>query len=119
MTILTKSSIESLTIELLEKQGYQYIYGPDIFDAVASARASIAANKINCVIIETLQSAINRLNPHIPEQQKTDFTTHARLLCFFLKIRRCPITLVDFVHSSAIFLAYKSALIELFSVRHQ
>lgn len=27
---ITESSIETFAIELLEKQGYQYIYGPDI-----------------------------------------------------------------------------------------
>ncbi len=27
---ITESAIEKITIELLEKQGYQYIYAPDI-----------------------------------------------------------------------------------------
>jgi Asp-tRNA(Asn)/Glu-tRNA(Gln) amidotransferase B subunit len=30
MTKITESSIEEFAIELLEKSGYQYIYGPDI-----------------------------------------------------------------------------------------
>jgi len=30
MTKITESAIEDHTIELLEKQGYQYIYAPDI-----------------------------------------------------------------------------------------
>jgi len=30
MTKITKSQIETFTIELLEKQGYQHIYAPSI-----------------------------------------------------------------------------------------
>jgi len=30
MKKITESDIETLTIELLESSGYQYIYGPDI-----------------------------------------------------------------------------------------
>ena len=30
MTKITENAIETFTIELLEKQGYQYIYAPDI-----------------------------------------------------------------------------------------
>jgi len=31
MTRITESAIEEFAIELLEKSGYQYLYGPDIF----------------------------------------------------------------------------------------
>ena len=30
MTRITESAIEEFAIELLEKSGYQYLYGPDI-----------------------------------------------------------------------------------------
>jgi type I restriction enzyme R subunit len=30
MTKITESAIETFAIELLEKHGYQYLYGPDI-----------------------------------------------------------------------------------------
>jgi type I restriction enzyme R subunit len=39
---ITESAIEQFAIDLLEKQGYQYIYGPDIApDSETPARQSL------------------------------------------------------------------------------
>ena len=62
MTRITESAIEEFAIELLEKQGYQYIYAPDI------APDSDTPERINfedVLLKERLQSALRRINSSI------------------------------------------------------
>ncbi|MEM7028195.1 MAG: type I restriction endonuclease subunit R [Chloroflexota bacterium] len=60
---LTESKIEDFAIKLLELQGYEYIYGPDI----APDGQSPARNAYGEVVLQThLQQAVQRLNPAIP-----------------------------------------------------
>ncbi len=63
MTRITESEIEQFAIELLEKQGYSYTYGPAIApDTDASER-----NSFEDVILENMLRAIlPKLNPLIP-----------------------------------------------------
>jgi len=60
---ITESEIEKFTIELLEKQGYEYVYAPDIApDSKTPERESFE----DVVLIDRLRSAIGRINPDIP-----------------------------------------------------
>lgn len=62
MTKITESSIEQHTIELLEKEGYQYIYGPDIApDSDSPARQSFE----EVLLLDDLRSAVGRINPQL------------------------------------------------------
>ena len=55
---ITESAIEELAIELLEKQGYQYIYAPDI----APDSETPERNRFEDVLLlERLQSAVGRI----------------------------------------------------------
>lgn len=63
MTRITESSIETFAIDLLQRAGYQYIYGPTIApDGEAPERESFG----NVLLIERVKAAIARLNPSIP-----------------------------------------------------
>ena len=63
MNKITESEIEQFTIELLEKQGYHYIYAPDIaFDSDTPERESFG----DVLLLERLQAAVGRINPSIP-----------------------------------------------------
>lgn len=45
MTKITENTIEAFAIELLDKLGYEYIYGPDIaHDGINPERNSYAVN---------------------------------------------------------------------------
>jgi len=58
MTRITESAIEEFAIELLEKQGYQYIYAPDI----APDSDTPERNRFEDVLLlERLQSAVGRI----------------------------------------------------------
>ncbi len=60
---ITENTIEEFTIELLERLGYQYIYGPDIaHDGERPERNSYE----DVLLIERLQNAIRRINPKVP-----------------------------------------------------
>ena len=60
---ITESVIETFAIELLEKQGYQYIYAPDIApDGERPGRQSYE----DVLLTERLQIAIRRINPNVP-----------------------------------------------------
>ncbi len=74
MIKITENAIENLCIELLKKQGYEYIYGPDIApvsdnpqrssfeDVLLSARLSDAVARINSKIsYEAQQEAIKEI----------------------------------------------------------
>jgi len=63
MNEITESEIEQFAIELLEKQGYQYIYAPDIApDGDRLERESFE----DVLLLERLQTAVGRINPDIP-----------------------------------------------------
>ncbi len=66
---VTESEIEKFAIELLEKQGYQYIYGPSIApDSETTERQSFE----DVLLIERLQTAVGRINPSIPADIRED-----------------------------------------------
>jgi len=57
MTRITESAIEAFAIELLEKQGYHYIYGPSIApDSASPERASFE----EVLLLGRLQTAVAR-----------------------------------------------------------
>lgn len=66
MTRITESDIEQLAIDLLEKQGFQYIYAPDGEKPERNSYDEV-------LLIERLQNAIRKINPIIPAdaQQET------------------------------------------------
>ena len=59
MTRITENTIEAFAIELLDKLGYEYIYGPDIaHDGINPERNSYA----QVLLLGRLQSAVKRIN---------------------------------------------------------
>ena len=69
MTKITESKIEEFAIELLEKQGYQYIYAPDIApDSDTPQRESFE----DVLLTERLNETVGRINPDIPADARTD-----------------------------------------------
>ncbi|MFC1634139.1 type I restriction endonuclease subunit R [Planctomycetota bacterium] len=69
MERITESAIETFAIDLLEKQGYQYIYAPSIApDSDTPERQSFE----DVVLLERLQSAIGRINSSIPGDIRED-----------------------------------------------
>lgn len=69
MTKITESAIEKFTIDLLEKAGYHYIYGPTIApDGETPERESFE----DVLLIERLQKAIGRINPTVPQECRED-----------------------------------------------
>lgn len=66
---ITESVIEELAIELLEKQGYRYIYVPDIApDGENPERDSFE----DVLLLERLRRAVGRINPSIPADARED-----------------------------------------------
>ncbi len=66
---LTESAIEAFAIELLEKQGYQYIYGPSIApDSDTPVRASFE----EVILTERIKAAVARINPTVPADARDD-----------------------------------------------
>ena len=63
MTKLTESTIENWAIELLQAQGYTYLYGPDMAPESATAER---ARYDEVVLVERLRAAVRRINPLIP-----------------------------------------------------
>lgn len=62
-TRIAESDIESHAIELLEKQGYEYVYGPSIApDSATPERASFE----DVLLRDRLKNAVQRINPTIP-----------------------------------------------------
>lgn len=69
MEKITESAIEKFAIELLEKQEYTYIYGPDIApDSETPERQSFE----EVLLLERLQRAIRRINPDVPPDSCED-----------------------------------------------
>jgi len=63
MTRITENTIETFTIELLEKLGYAYIYAPDIApDSENPERESFE----QVLLVQRLQNAVRKINPSIP-----------------------------------------------------
>lgn len=69
MNKITESAIEQFAIELLEKSGYQYVYGPDIApDSITPERQSFE----DVLLIERLTVAMSRINPNVPADARED-----------------------------------------------
>jgi type I restriction enzyme R subunit len=69
MTKITESQIEKYGIELLETQGYHYLYGPNIApDSSTPARASFD----DVLLLDHLRKAVNRINPAIPADAREE-----------------------------------------------
>ena len=63
MTRITEHSIESFTIELLDKLGYEYIYAPNIApDGETPERETYE----QVLLVERIQNAVKRINKFIP-----------------------------------------------------
>jgi type I restriction enzyme R subunit len=68
-TRIIESSVENYAIELLEKQGYQYIYGPTIApDSDTPARSSFE----EVLLLDHLRSALARINPTVSGDVRED-----------------------------------------------
>lgn len=66
---ITESAVEKFAVELLEKQGYDYYYGPDIApDGDTPARLSFE----EVLLLEKLKEAVTRINPAIPADARED-----------------------------------------------
>lgn len=69
MTKITESQIEAFAIELLQEQGYEYIYAPDIApDGETPERESYE----QVLLMERLRKAVRRINPDIPAEQQEE-----------------------------------------------
>ncbi|CAK0749800.1 type I restriction enzyme, R subunit [Gammaproteobacteria bacterium] len=69
MPRLMESDIESFAIALLERQGYQYIYGPSIApDSDTPERTSFE----DVLFLEKLKTAVARINPTVPADARED-----------------------------------------------
>lgn len=64
MTRLTESSIEDFAIKLLEAQGYQYIYGPEI---APDGERSERGRYDEVLLTNRLEAAVKRINPNLPK----------------------------------------------------
>lgn len=66
---ITESVIEKFAVELLEKQDFRYIYGPDIApDSKNPERESFE----NVILIERLKKSATRINPETPQDIRED-----------------------------------------------
>src|SRR5665648_766397 len=66
---ITESEIEQFAIELLEHQGYHYIYAPDIApDSDTPARNTFE----DVLLLNRLRTAVARINPTIPKDARED-----------------------------------------------
>src|SRR3989339_698088 len=66
---ITESEIERFALELLEKSGYQYIYGPDIApDSQTPERQSFE----DVILLERLTAAVARINPKLSAEVRED-----------------------------------------------
>lgn len=69
MTKITESDIEKFAIDLLEKHGYQYIYGPDIApDSEGPERQTFD----QVLLFDRLKRAVGRINPKVPPEARED-----------------------------------------------
>lgn len=63
MPKITENDIELMAIELLEKQGFEYIYGPDIAPEMEGAERESFEE---VVLKERLEKVVRKINPGIP-----------------------------------------------------
>jgi type I site-specific restriction-modification system R (restriction) subunit/very-short-patch-repair endonuclease len=74
---LTESAIETFAIELFEKLGYQYVYGPSIApDSESPEREHFE----DVLLLERLRSAVARINPSIPADAREEAVKQIRRL---------------------------------------
>ncbi|MEA1970823.1 MAG: type I restriction endonuclease, partial [Thermodesulfobacteriota bacterium] len=66
---ITESAIEKFAIELLEKQGYQYIYSPSIAPDSKTPERQLFEDVL---LMERLRSAVGRINSSIPADIRED-----------------------------------------------
>ena len=69
MMKITESEIEEFAINLLEKQGYRYMYGPDISP---EGNNPLRDGFDEVILEEKLKAAIRRINPGISEEAEVD-----------------------------------------------
>ncbi len=69
MTLLTESHIEEFSIQLLQKQGYQYFYGPEI---AAGEKNPLRSNFEDVLLIDKLKEAIDRINPKVSKEAREE-----------------------------------------------
>ena len=66
---IIESAFEQFALNLPEKQGYQYIHGPDLApDSETPARQSFE----DVLLLEKLRKAVARINPTIPADVRED-----------------------------------------------
>ena len=69
MNKITENAIEALAIQLLESQGFDYIYAPDIApESDTPERSSFE----EVLLLDRLKSAVSRINPDIPPEARND-----------------------------------------------
>lgn len=69
MSKITEQAIETLAIELLENQGFEYLYGPNISH---ESDSPLRTGYDDVLLQEKLKLAIDRINPNVPENARTD-----------------------------------------------
>ena len=69
MSTISESEIEDLALNLLERQGFERLFGPDIApDGTNPLRSSYE----EVLLTEKLRNAIDRINPDIPEEAREE-----------------------------------------------
>lgn len=69
MKKIAESDIEAFAIELLEKQGYRYVYGPAIApDGDTPERAFFE----EALLLDRVRRAVSRINPAVPDDARED-----------------------------------------------
>lgn len=68
-TKITESTIETFAIELLEKQGYDYIYAPDI---APDGETPERENYAQVLLYSRLQNAVRKINSGIPVEAQAE-----------------------------------------------
>lgn len=69
MTKITESEIETFAIKLLEKEGFQYIYAPDV---APDSEKPIRQSFDEVILKNNLSLAVNRINPNIPNSTRDE-----------------------------------------------
>lgn len=72
MTKITENTIESFTIELLEKLGYTYLYAPNIAPDSDAPSTDQRESYAQVLLLNRLQSAVRRINPSIPAEAQAE-----------------------------------------------
>lgn len=75
MTRITENSIEEFAIELLDKLGYESVYGPDIAPDGDTSTGSMSDKRESyeqVLLVERLQNAVKRINKSIPADAQAE-----------------------------------------------